>query len=115
MKRTFQPSTTHRKKTHGFRVRMKTASGRAVIHVAAGRGPASRLGIALTRRLVPRAVDRNRLKRMTREAFRRHSVKNLGLDCVVALRGSFDTANAAPTLEEILGLFDQLAARARAE
>ena len=31
MKRTFQPSTTRRKRTHGFLVRMKTRAGRAVI------------------------------------------------------------------------------------
>ena len=31
MKRTFQPNTTTRTRTHGFRVRMRTADGRKVL------------------------------------------------------------------------------------
>lgn len=80
----------------------------AVVHVVAAAGPASRLGIALTRRLVASSMDRNRVKRMVRESFRRHDLKGAGLDCVVTLRERFDPATAAQLRAEIATLFDQL-------
>ena len=80
-----------------------------VIHVLSGRSPASRLGVALTRRLVPSAVHRSLLKRIVREAFRRHPVKRAGLDCVVALRQRFAEGSLAAIRDEVGRLFDELA------
>jgi ribonuclease P protein component len=82
----------------------------AVVHVAIGRSGASRLGIALTRRLVPLATDRNHVKRLVREAFRRHVLRSAGLDCVVTLRLKWAGNHAGALRAEILALFDQLAA-----
>lgn len=45
-----------------------------------------RLGLAVARRVVPRAVVRHRLKRQIRESFRHHVERLGGLDVVVIAR-----------------------------
>jgi ribonuclease P protein component len=80
----------------------------AVLHVAAARDGHSRLGLALTRRLVPAATDRNLFKRVVREAFRRHVVKQSGLECVITLRQKFLAADLPAMAAEIASFFDQL-------
>jgi len=79
----------------------------AQLHIAGGQPGISRLGIALTRRLVPSSVHRNRIKRMAREIFRRHPVKLAGLDLVVALRSKLDAQGQARLGVELQSLLDQ--------
>jgi ribonuclease P protein component len=80
----------------------------AILHVAPARDSHSRLGIALTRRLVPASSDRNLVKRLVRESFRRHLVKQSGLECIVTLRQKFDAGELPSLVAEIISLFDQL-------
>ncbi len=46
----------------------------------------ARLGLAISKRHVRRAHERNRLKRLARESFRQHAIRACPLDCVVLSR-----------------------------
>jgi ribonuclease P protein component len=108
-------SRRHRFSAHGsfgaiLRSPRKLRGSTVVLNIVEARGSAARLGIAVTRRLVPHSVDRNRFKRLVRDEFRHHQVKSRGLDCVVALRKPFDGSLAPALRVELRQLFDQLAA-----
>ncbi len=47
--------------------------------------PTSRLALAVAKRHLSRAVDRNRVKRILREAFRHHEIRDTGVDVLVTL------------------------------
>jgi len=65
----------------------------------------ARLGIVASKRIIPGAVQRNRVKRVIREAFRQHSIKTRQLDLVVMVRG-VDTQ--APQNEDLKSLFTRI-------
>jgi len=49
----------------------------------------ARLGIIASKKLLSRAVDRNRVKRIIREAFRKHNIKFCKLDLVVVVKRDY--------------------------
>ena len=95
---------------HGPR---KIRGSNALLHVSAGRPGISRIGIALTRRLVPSSVHRNRIKRLVRELFRRHPVKRSGLDLVLALRAKLPPGSTKTLGPEVASLLDQALGKGR--
>ncbi len=48
----------------------------------------SRLGVTVSRRVAPKAVERNRIKRVIRESFRHQQKILMGLDIVTIARGA---------------------------
>jgi ribonuclease P protein component len=82
----------------------------AILHVVCAREGVSRLGVALTRRLVPLSTDRNRIKRIAREAFRRQDAKRLGVDCVLTLRERLAREQQPAFAAEFRELLDRLQA-----
>lgn len=61
----------------------------------------ARLGIIASKRTLPDAAQRNRVKRTIREAFRRHSIKALQLDLVVLARRADTQAVHGKELEAL--------------
>jgi len=66
-----------------FRLRPAHRTTHFVLYTRPNSLPSARLGIVAAKRLAPRAVTRNTIKRMTREAFRQKTLPPL--DCIVRL------------------------------
>lgn len=84
------------------RGRRRTDNCFTVIAAANGLGRA-RLGLAIARRRVPRAVDRNRIKRVVRESFRRRAADLPPVDIVVLARSGIagcDNARLFASLDD---------------
>ncbi|MEJ2240010.1 MAG: ribonuclease P protein component [Gemmatimonadales bacterium] len=94
--------------------RAQRSSGKALTVLARRSGRRSaRLGLAIPRRQIRRAVERNRIKRLIRESFRYHQPLLRGLDIVVIGRSALlgkDTQGIFRCLEKH---WQQVSARCR--
>ena len=70
-----------------------------------------RIGIIVSRKTAARAVDRNRIKRLVREAFRQGQARFAGSDLVVLARRCPPREGWALARGEIATLFAQIAAQ----
>ena len=66
-----------------FNLRPVFRTAHFVLYVRPNALPAARLGVVAAKRLAPRAVTRNTVKRMTRELFRQITLP--AIDCIVRL------------------------------
>ena len=87
----------------------KLRSQALLLHVAAGRPGVSRLGLVVPKRLARQSVDRNRLKRLARETFRRHAAKTAGLDLVLAMREAVAPEGEAAWVAQWRDLLERVA------
>jgi ribonuclease P protein component len=69
----------------------------------------ARLGVVVAKRIAPRAVDRNRFKRHSREAFRAVQTELQGLDLVLVAKPEALTGSAAQLRGELDRILQQLA------
>ncbi len=70
----------------------------------------ARLGLAVSRRVSKLAVERNRLKRLVRESFRRHRAEFPPVDILVIARSSALPVSGAELLADLAVLWRRLPA-----
>lgn len=70
-----------------------------------------RLGLAVSKKALRHAVQRNRAKRLIRESFRRHQSLLPAIDVVVMVRTSIDTLSGPEILRLLDGHWQRLAKR----
>jgi len=67
----------------------------------------ARLGIIASKKLLPSAADRNRVKRFIRETFRQHNIKLCKLDLVVIVSRDY-SRKVGTRIDNLKKLFSQV-------
>ena len=78
-----------------FRLRPAYRTAHFVLYTRKTDLPNARLGVVVAKRLAPRAVTRNTIKRMTRELFRQMALPSI--DCIVRLSQPVNTKQGPAT------------------
>ena len=73
----------------------------------------ARLGLAVAKKHLKRAVDRNRIKRLVRESFRQQRDLLKGLDIVVLVKPGIETADNRTLLDALDRHWQRLSRNAR--
>ncbi len=86
---------------HGRRIHVEQLM--AVVHNSASAIP--RLGLAIVKRHVRRAHERNRIKRLAREMFRHQQAVLPPVDCVLMVKAGADQLSNAELQQQLSTLF----------
>ena len=70
----------------------------------------ARLGMSIAARILRRAVDRNRLRRLIRESFRVNQLRLPALDIVIGVRAGVQTADNARLRSALEQLWQKISA-----
>ena len=98
-----------------FRRGRRLEGNRLQLIAAPASGPVGRVGYVIPGKQLRRAIDRNRLKRMLREAIRARRPAMNAFDLVLRLRGGCTRAELRATAAEAAVLLDALGAKRRDE
>lgn len=102
--------------SHVFRAGEFKVGGQGYLLIARRSGAArSRLGLAIAKRYLPRAVDRNRVKRVAREAFRLRFEPEHPLDVVLMARQRAQDFAGPRLFTHLAAMLDDLQRRAEPE
>jgi ribonuclease P protein component len=72
-----------------------------------------RLGLAIAKKTVKRAVDRNRVKRLIRESFRHHQLSLAGFDCVILAKSGIVQVDNHTLLHSLAKHWQQISRRCK--
>lgn len=92
-----------------FAAKRRQQSPLFLLHVAPNAHDVARLGLAIAKRVVPRASQRNRLKRQAREAFRAVRESLPPLDLVLVAKAAAPAQPSRALRADLDGLFARLA------